>query len=260
MSRSRSPFGRPARNSSAPNAVLAQGQVSWNSRKAFAFALLLEGAALYIADAANPLAFTPSINTAENVLPDATHSFARRHGLVIDHSDPGSAWFGVCDKLMLLPLSLLVLCLARAKFAGARVLVLTEFLHIHAALLVLRALLILSTTLPSPVRACHGAAEAPGNLQVRIWCNDCIFSGHTSLNLLCVLTLSHAPRAGRCALLASFVSAASQDHYTVDVLLAWTHTCGAVALRRPQLLAAWRGEELGRAYSSISWEDDDHRH
>ena len=68
------------------------------------------------------------------------------------------------------------------------------------------------------------------------------------------------PRVG-AALVAAGHLAGAEPRRLARALGGWrSFTCDAVALRRAQLRAAWRGEELGRAYSSISWEDDDHRH
>ena len=197
---------------------------------------------LLFATNTNMLCFTPTLNTQQNVLPDVLHS-------LMTHDD-GTQFIDdtVCD-LMLLPLLLLLLsCLWYAKSSRSRCMVISELMIVHSVLVVVRGVLINVTTLPSPIHSCLDTSIRPQSYLLTIYCNDQIFSGHTTVNLIAMSAVEfntvYVSRSIKVigwlyVVAASIVSIASRDHYTVDVLLAWTHTCGLMWLRRSNFEKYW---------------------
>ena len=121
---------------------------------------------------------------------------------------------------------------------------LTEFMLLHAACLILRATTVATTTLPAPSPLCRGATKPPdvGWFLFPVGCNDAMFSGHTCLYSICLVmwVCSYVPIWAKAAwglwfAVCVFASAALRDHYTIDVLvamyialpIAW-HRAGAI--------------------------------
>lgn len=118
-----------------------------------------------------------------------------------------------------------------------RLFILNEFLRLLSITLLLRLTTILATLMPTSVKPCLGP-ELPRveslNHITSIWlpqglmfCNDQMFSGHTTINTLCVgffLCFIKVPLVRvlcviylTCALVITILT---HDHYTADVLVA----------------------------------------
>ena len=205
-------------------------------------------ACLTFAHLTNISSFHPAINTKSNQLPDLIHSLTTLNNgdQWIDHSSPSSPFYGICDLLLVPPFLLLLSCLYRAN-ATSRQLIISELMKLHGILVVLRGVLINSTTLPSPISQCHDATEPPQSLFIKLYCNDQIFSGHTTVNLLCMMAVSFDISCNRMVkwfgwisvIIASMISIISRDHYTVDVLLAFIITIGGCWIRRIEFINHW---------------------
>jgi hypothetical protein len=135
------------------------------------------------------------------------------------------------------------------------------FLTAWGTLFMLRATLLASTVLPSPIPPCRvpGLPDIPElrpDINVfkvggSMFCNDLIFSGHTTLNALCALfwLLSSKHWALKALITAESLANISvtlftHDHYTVDVLLSLYLTTLVVLLLRPRVLAAFAAPVL----------------
>ena len=209
---------------------------------------------LVFAEFTNKTSFTPHINTKANVLLDRIHRLTTHSDGTqwIDHSVRTSPWYGVCDVLLLPPFLLFVFSLWKSRSLPAVKLLLSEFFMLHSALVVLRAVSINLTTVPSSVSACHGVLVPPHNMFLTTFCNDQLFSGHTTMNLLCITFVEFAPAQfvsrtlktiGWCVVLcAGCISIVSRDHYSVDVLFAFTHTIGLCCLRRCSIVDHWNAK------------------
>eukprot|EP01126_Amoeba_proteus_P020507 TRINITY_DN2085_c0_g1_i11.p1 TRINITY_DN2085_c0_g1~~TRINITY_DN2085_c0_g1_i11.p1 ORF type:complete len:126 (-),score=15.26 TRINITY_DN2085_c0_g1_i11:69-446(-) len=100
---------------------------------------------------------------------------------------------------------------------------------LHGFLLLMRATTTLVTAVPSPVVPCRNAAQPPTlpGFLVPVYCNDLMFSGHTSTNVLLGMfwTFSDSHVVLKflvwCMIaFSAFISTLSRDHYTSDVLVA----------------------------------------
>ena len=211
----------------------------------FGRSLLVWIPCLIFAHLTNLWSFSPSLNTERNVLPDVLHTLVDESW--VDHSDTGSWLYGACDILLLPPLLLFLSCLFRAA-PSARLHVLSDLMLVHSLLVVLRGILINVTSLPSPIKSCHHASERPASLFLTLFCNDQIFSGHTTVNLIFMAAVEFDVKTSRfikvcgwfVVVFASFISVISRDHYTVDVVLAYTHTIGVMLLWRERISSHWR--------------------
>jgi hypothetical protein len=138
---------------------------------------------------------------------------------------------------------ILVLTIALVAAHPQRLEMTGYFLMVHSALLAMRALCIMATVLPSPFLSCRRptfSEEYEGI--VPFHCNETIFSGHTTLNLLCALfwSISRVPFLGKalmwvCAVTGSISMIASRQHYTIDVLIASFLTPLVFNIWRPQI-------------------------
>ena len=214
----------------------------------FGRSLLVWIPCLIFAHLTNLWSFSPSLNTERNVLPDVLHTLVDESW--VDHSDTDSWLYGACDILLFPPLLLFLSCLFRAA-PSARLHVLSDLMLVHSLLVVLRGILINVTSLPSPIKSCHDASERPASLFLTLFCNDQIFSGHTTVNLIFMAAVEFDVATSRfikvcgwfVVVFASFISVISRDHYTVDVVLAYTHTIGVMLFFRETISSHWRAGE-----------------
>ena len=195
--------------------------------------------ALRLCDVANNAVMNAAMNREPwQPLPDVGHRWLP----LLDHTDPASWFFGMPDFLFLINFATTcAVCGYLARTREHRWMLVAEALAVHGTLLMMRATTILVTTLPTPIPGCRGRAQedgpAPSALSL-VYCNDQIFSGHTTGNVLCLClgwctTISVQWKAAWTALVfvVITVSIATRDHYTVDCLVA-TYITVAVFLAR----------------------------
>jgi hypothetical protein len=208
--------------------------------------------------------FSAEVNRREP-LPDVFIDNVPQEWL-FDATLPGSWTHCAPDTCQMVVTALTAVCIsAPSGFRGVRLVrAVRELSILHSLVLGLRATLVATTTLPSPVPACQRLARravAPDATAAEIeagaappvcgcsvfFCNDLIFSGHTTTNMnsLWLVLLSPAPAwlkttLGAAVALAALVTLLSRDHYTVDVLLACYIATGVCLLRREQIERAFR--------------------
>ena len=88
-----------------------------------------------------------------------------------------------------------------------------------ATVLFLRCITIRVTILPSP-NCNNGSTHAIGG------CNDCVFSGHTSLMLIAAYVVYRSYPSYKLPIIAYCVAGSllivmTRSHYTIDVMVAW---------------------------------------
>lgn len=116
-----------------------------------------------------------------------------------------------------------------------------------AVLGTLRSTLVISTTLPSPVRSCIGASSLEqaqaGFVAAETYCNDLMFSGHTACHMVLGHVWASSPvhtvlKVAVFLYVAGclFMSVAVRDHYTMDVLVATYVAVPVCLLRRPKMV------------------------
>lgn len=200
-------------------------------------------AAGYIAGLASEASFNASANfdDASPKLSDVVHDWAGR----ADFTQESSLWFALPDKILLTVMSATAGLVFSQGWRRSAMLA-AEFARLHAALMLMRAALILVTTVPSPVSACRNCADLPhtGFLLLQVYCNDCMFSGHCSFywQCACFWLLSRAATWSKLLVMVAVVAGsvattAIRDHYTMDVLVAIYVTVPLVLLRRRRIRA-----------------------
>ena len=215
-----------------------------------AAAVLAVGAATGVTSAASRSAFSGSANQ-RGALQDRMHEWVGYCDQAGQSTALGSCPPHLAAVVDMLPdkLALVALTLTLALFVGGawrhrniRVFfkLLSESLALWALLLVLRATTVSATIMPAPSPLCRDASSweiGPGGRPTKGWfitpidCNDAMFSGHTSTYsvLLVFWSQSYLPRWTKFLwfcffMLCCFVSFATRDHYTSDVLVVRTPT------------------------------------
>ncbi len=219
---------------------------------------LVAAAGLYLSDAASRRSFDPAAN-ALPPLRDAVHDTFPAVAALLDFSDPASPFACLPDRLLFALTILTAAMLASYGFRPA-VRVLREACLLQGVLQALRATLVGSTTYPSPVPACRNAVAPPNTgCAISIFCQDCLYSGHTVNNCLCLFFWWAAPASSSSSSSSSSslpwvlckvgvavmtavnvsVSVLSKDHYTVDVLVAVYLTTACCLVRRHAIADAF---------------------
>ena len=151
-----------------------------------------------VSDKAAKIAFSGVANSEAPPLRDAVHTlfsfFCDQAGQGCPPGSPRLLSYladGGPDKALLVTLSLFLLSLRTLKIRSAlRLCVLLNNSYFH--LMLVRALLVTLTTLPSPSPLCRGVTllsdlPSAGWFLAPIYCNDLLFSGHATLTTLATL-------------------------------------------------------------------------
>ena len=147
--------------------------------------------------------------------------------------------------MVIVTLLLFLGAVVRNKYDITRLIfLLSEFLALDAFLICLRSTTVFATTLPSPSPLCRGIkswADRPseGYFLATLDCNDSMFSGHTTgYAIVFVMWMSSfVPWYVKILyfvffLVSCFISTATADHYTIDVLVAIYICCPIAWYRR----------------------------
>ena len=206
--------------------------------------------ALYVSSTIAKTAGNTSFNADANLvgasLHDVIHSRVPEEW---DHTDPSSIFYQAPDRLLLGSVIVTFLMIAKkAPTLHAWAGMVGETTFLLAILFALRSSIIVMTTIPTPVRSCLGAKSLEdaqsGFAAAETYCNDLMFSGHTSFHIVLgslwmaspTQTLSKVVMV--CYILGSvFISVAVKDHYTMDVLVS-AYVCIPICLLRRQTLLA----------------------
>lgn len=217
---------------------------------------VLCAAAFYCSSVASRRTFSADANDAP-ALRDVLHDrFAAGY---TDHTNPESPFFCLPDRIALAVLASTLGLIFAAHERITWPACVREACLLLAATQFLRACVVGVTTFPSPVVMCRGAPElrsVPQPCWIEIYCNDLMFSGHTSVNVASAMlwTFSRVHPAlkilwwtfivGGC-----FISVITRDHYSADVVIALVITVLVGMLRRERIAAAFalRGVVGGRA-------------
>ena len=141
---------------------------------------------------------------------------------------------------------------------------LLEYVRACVLLLLMRCATVASTQLPSPTPQCRTRTPAHTVSNILYYCNDTIFSGHTSANLLAALIWWHSggnsSRGAKAAALGLAAAGAMQVvvtryHYTVDVVVAVLLTFWFVEAHKARWEACWH--EPAAAASATAEDETD---
>ena len=206
---------------------------------------LLCAAAFYCSSVASRRAFSADANAAP-ALRDVLHD--RYAAGSTDHTDPASLFFCLPDRIACAVLAC-TLGLIFAHSARAWPACIREACLLLAATQFLRACVVGVTTFPSPVAMCRGAPDFRSIQQpcwIEIYCNDLMFSGHTSVNVASAMLWTFARVHPALKILwwafvigGCVISVITRDHYSADVIIALVITVLVGLLRRECIAAAF---------------------
>ena len=203
-------------------------------------AITMEAIVLRVVEISSIASFSSTMNALPS-LPDKMHD--TRFGSMCDQSGGGENcpewaryWFdGLPDLQLVVTLFGAVFLTVSAGYRNQRqwwrtCRLILEFSTIQCLLLLMRASTAWVTTLPAPSPLCRNATLSSlperGSFVTKMYCNDCIFSGHVAHQCL-ILVMCLCSHLSWCwkmlcfvwALLSIVAATATRDHYTVDVLL-----------------------------------------
>merc|ERR1711865_525111 len=190
--------------------------------------------------------FDAHTNAEHPPLTDISHRFLDQFGYTDPHwQDP---WFHdvYCHSLLILSFVMsVVLCWQHPNIDAKGLL--REWCKPHGLLLAMKGILMVVTTVPTPLASCRAAGKVLTSGQLSHYCNDLMFSGHSVLMVMLPFFAQQCPFAPMWARAAWWamgfgglvIILGTHQHYTSDVLVAVFMTTALVLPRRDQIKQYW---------------------